>query len=365
MMNLLKTRSLGFDLIRPIIAALLFVLAGSAAHARPVSVEEGQGNGFLFNHRGVCYLILPSHVHGRGPVRLTARDPSGLGTGRVIDKSNQGIDLSLAVVSGSLSENCGGPWSDLPRTIDPQAGQAVTVVRYEQGSVETIRSLITTKSFTHFNIAPHPDETRFYAGGTSGSFVFAGNRPFGMVVEAKDRQDAYVLRIDEIHTRLRRVVEDWYEEEGCTIPADCDPLPEPAPATLSGFKLTGWSQHPVSGDVSPEAMAAGDGPYIAPIARNAPVILTFEADAITPISRIVLTSQADQAESYTPKLVMVRIDTSSDGIDRWRDFRSPRDMTPGAALDLKRGTTNARRVQIEIRSSWGGSPVRIDSVSIE
>lgn len=338
----------------------------SPAQARPVSVEAGTGNGFLFNHRGVCYVILPFHVHGRAPVRLTARDPAGLGTGRVRrNDANAAIDLSLGTVSGNLTQACGPAWSDLPRSINPEAGQDVVVVRYGQGSVETIRSVITSKSFTHFDITPHPDETRFYAGGTSGSFVFANGLPFGMVVEAEDRTSAYVLRIDEIHTRLRRVVEDWSDEQGCSVPAGCDTGPDPAPATLSGFKLTAWSQHPVSGDFSAETMAAGQGPYIAPIGRNAPIILTFEADEITPISRVVMTSQADETESYPPKFVVVRVDATANGIDRWQDFRSPRDMVPGSPLDLKRGEVNARRVQIEIRSSWGGSPVRIDSVSIE
>lgn len=335
------------------------------AEARPVWVEEGTGNGFTFRNRGVCYVILPTHVHGRKPFRLSARDPAGFGNGRVIHRADPALDLSLGVVTGTLADDCGPDWSDLPRSIDPVPGRQVSVVRYEQGSVETIRSAITTVTFTHFEIAPVPEETRFFAARTSGSFVFDGPTPIGMIVEAEDRQSAYVLRMDEIHDRLRRVIEDWYEEGGCTDPAGCDsPIPDPAPATLSGFRLTAWAPNGVGGEFGAEAMVAGQGPYVAPISRREPVVLTFEADEIREISRVVLTSEPDEA-SASPKLVVVKVDTSSDGIDRWRDFRSPRDMVPGEPLDLQRGATNARRVRIEIRSAWGDGPVRIDSVGIE
>lgn len=348
------------------LCALALALSPVAVDARSVQVEDGTGNGFLFHNRGVCYVILPTHVHSRGAFRLSARDPSGLGSGRVIHKADAALDLSLGVVSGTLTERCGPAWGDLPASIDPAAGQPVTVVRYEQGSVETIRSMVTTVTFTHFEIAPAPEETRFFAARTSGSFVYDGERPLGMIVEAEDRQSAYVLRMDEIHDRLRRVVEDWYEEDGCTDPEGCDsPIPDPAPASLSGFRLTGWSPHAIGGEFGAEAMVAGQAPYIAPIARGAPVTLTFEADSIRDISRLVLTSQADNDTSFSPKLVIVRIDTSSDGIDRWRNFKSPRDMVPGEPLDLRRGPTHARRVQVEIHSAWGNGPVRIDSIAIE
>lgn len=355
-----------FKHIETLLFALPIVLAASGVSARPVQVEDGKGNGFLFHNRGVCYVVLPTHVHGRAPFRLSARDPSGLGTGRVIHRADTALDLSLGVVSGTLTGSCGPSWNALPSSVDPVPGQSVTVVRYEQGSVETIRSMITTVTFSHFEIAPVPEETRFFAARTSGSFVFSGERPVGMIVEAADRQSAYVLRMDEIHDRLRRVVEDWYEDDGCTDPGGCDsPIPDPAPATLSGFRLTGWSPHAISGEYGAEAMVAGQAPFIAPIARDQPVTLTFESDRIHDISRLVLTSKADNATSSSPKLVIVRIDTSSDGIDRWRNFKSPRDMIPGEPLDLRRGPTHARRVQVEIHSSWGDGPVRIDSVAIE
>ena len=345
---------------------LLLGLLATAASARPVMVEEGVGNGFLFHRSGVCYVILPTHVHGRAPFRLSAREPSGIGTGRIIHRADPAIDLSLGVVTGTLAEDCGPAWSDLPRSIEPMPGQPVSVVRYEQGSIETIRSVITSVTFTHFEITPITEETRFFAARTSGSFVFDGQKPVGMVVEADNRQSAYVLRMDEIHDRLRRVIEDWFEEDGCTSPKGCDSaVPDLAPATLSGFRLTSWTPHAISGEYGAEAMVAGLAPYIAPLSRNEPITLSFEADKILEVSRVVLTSRADGTSSFSPKLVVVQVDTSSDGIDRWRNFRSPRDMVPDHALDLSRGPTHARRIRIEIRSSWGEGPVRIDSVAIK
>lgn len=348
--------------------ALLLAIAPADAGARPVMVESNgqQGNGFLFHHRGVCYVILPSHVHSRGAFSLSARDPAGLGTGRTIHKTEGTLDLSLGVVSGSLTGDCGPDWSDLPRAIEARAGQGVSVIRYHSGSVETIRATITSLTFTHFDIAPIPDETRFFAAATSGSFVFDGDRPMGMIVEAAERQDAHVLRWDEIHDRIRRVVEDWYEQEGCTGAQGCDtPLPDAAPATLAGFRLVAWDPQPLTSENGADTMVAGLSPYIAPIAPRQPITLTFEADTIRVISRVTMTSRADGIASVAPKLVTVQIDTSSDGIDRWRNFLSPRDMVPGEMLDLRRGETRARRVQIRIGSGWGRGPVRIDGIGIE
>lgn len=344
---------------------LLVSLGALSANARVVWVNEGTGQGFLFNHRGNCYVILPTHVHGRGAVKLSARDPAGIGTGRIIHKA-QGADLSLGIVSGSLTADCGQAWGALPQGLDLAASTPVTVIRYEQGSVETIRSQITTVTFSHFDITPQSDETRFFAARTSGAFVFRGTTPVGMVIEAGTRDAARVLRMDEIYARLRRVVEDWYEDVGCTNPEGCGvPEPDLAPPSLSGFRLTEWSAHGLTADQGPEAMVAGTGPYVVPLSPSSPVTLTFEADEIREVSRIVVTSDADGSETFSPKLVIVRIDTSAGGIDRWRNFLSPRDMVPGEVLDLRRGPTYARRVQIEIRSSWGGSPVRIDGIGIE
>lgn len=329
-------------------------------------VGDETGNGYLFRHRGVCYVILPTHVHGRGSFALSARDPAGLGSGRIIHQAEDTLDLSLGVVSGSLTEDCGADWKDLPRQIEPVPGQQVSVIRYHAGSVETIRSVISTVTFTHFEIVPIPEETRFFAARSSGSFVFNGQTPIGMIVEAGDRQSAYVLRMDEIRDRLRRVVEDWFEEQGCTEATGCDsPLPDPAPSTLSGFRLVSWAPQAITSAQGADAMISGLAPYIAPISRTQPIRLTFEAETIQQVSRVTIRSLADSIASFSPKLVVVQVDTSSDGIERWRNFRSPTDMTPDAVLDLRRGATHARRLRIEIRSGWGDGPIRIDGVTIE
>lgn len=325
------------------------------ADARPVMIEDRaqKGNGFLFTHRGVCYVILPSHLHGRAPFSVTARDPSGQGIGRIIHKADASLDLSLGVVSGSLSQNCGQRWETLPRSFSLADGHPVSVVRYQEGSVETLRANVTSMQFTHFEIAPTPEEPRFFAAATSGSFVFDGDRPLGMIVEATDRQTAWVVRWDEIHDRLRRVVEDWYQDD-CTDAAGCAAtLPDLAPPTLSGFRLTAWQPQPIAAENGADAMIAGQAPFIAAITRAQPVTLTFEADEIKEISRVLLVSDADGSASVSPKLVTVMIDTSSDGIERWRNFRSPKDMVPGQPLDLQRSPTLARRLQIRIGSGWG------------
>lgn len=344
-----------------IAASFILSIAANMGQARSVWVENGEGNAFLFEHRGNCYVILPTHVHGRSDVQLSAREPAGIGTARIIHEV-AGADLSLGVATGSITQDCGPRWRDLPDRLALRAGAAATVVRYQQGSIETIPGTLATVTFGEFEVSAADSSDRFFAARTSGAIVYAGDTPIGMIVQADERSRARALRMDEIRNQLARVVEDWYDQNGCADAEGCAPPPDPAPATLSGFALTSWSPHGIAAEAEAERMIAGDGPYIA---RDLPVVLMLEAPEILPISRIVMTSLADEAESFTPKLVKVEIDTSSDGINRWRPFRSPKDMVPGAALDLRRGETSARRVKVTIHSSWGGTPVRIDSLAIE
>lgn len=356
---------LAVDCTPTLALALLSALAAWPAAARVVGVGEGQGNAYLFHHRGNCYAILPTHVHGRGPMQLSGRDPAGIGTAHVIDRSNSDIDLSLALVSGSLTQSCGGPWSDLPQRLSIRPNEEATVVRVQQGSVETIRSHVAHVDFTQFSLAPDGDETRFFAAGTSGATVLQGGTPIGMVLTADSRDLAYALRMDEIQARLRRVIEDWFVEGSCTEGDTCGEVPDLAAQSLSGFQLSAWQPHGVTADTGADAMVSGSGAYIAPIARGEPVTLTFESAELREIRRVVMTSRADGQEAHAPKLVKVMIDAASGVVANWRAFKAPTEMAPGQALDLRRGGTFARRIRIEVHSAWGGSPVRIDSIAIE
>ncbi|QHQ33866.1 hypothetical protein [Algicella marina] len=362
------------DLTRKLIITLLFIAATApAGFARVVSVEDGTGHGFLFQHRGNCFLILPTHVHGRNRsgLRITGQDPVEIGSASVVYETDEALDISLALVRGAITGNCGPAWAALPRAIPAAArvGAPVRLVRHHQASVEAVRSRIQTVDFETMTIVPAEGEQRDYGAGTSGSTVLDGDVPIGMVTDASLRTEAYLIRMDEIVGRLSRFVEGMGADD-CSDPASAAVLAGQCGdaavqvSNLGPFRLMSWSSHPTSPGFSAEEMIAGNAPYIAPIGQGG-ITLVFEAPETATLSRIRLTSHADNAESFVPKGISVRVDTSTDGIDRSRRFLA-QDMAPDGSLDMQRGATYARRVIVTITDAWaGGSPVRLDAVSLE
>ena len=347
--------------ISRILVALPAIVLATVGWARVVWIDEGGGNGFLFHHAGNCYVILPAHVHERGPMGLSARDPAGLGVGRIIYTAGGTFDLALAVVSGSLEQSCGREWLALPSRVTLDPGADVTVIRYQKASIESVPAKVRSVTFTDFQIDVDAGD-RAIVARNSGATVFQGDQPVGMVIEVPGRGEAVALRMDEIRARLRRVIEDWSTGGDCVQRDRCDgegggaPAGPPAPVGLGGFKLKDWSTQGTDVGVPPDEMLAGKGVYVAPIGPNAPVVLLLEADKTTRLSRVVLTSDADGVTTFSPKRVLVRIDPTADGIDRWRNFLSPRDMVSGQPLDLLRSETFARRIEIRIRVELGRKP---------
>ena len=245
-------------------------------------------------------------------------------------------------------------------------GAALSLVRARSRSVELRDVIVGTVTQNEFSVAPAPGQPADLIAGTSGAFLFRGQNPVGMVLEV-DRPDlAWALRMDEIKARLARFMGDATQQVACDDPAvpeamkpHCAPV-VPASADRLTFRAVDWAPHPVDGSASPSDMVAGSGPYIAPL--TGVIRLEFEAAETVELSRIVIRSSADGQTTFVPKTIRITSDASSGNTRRPLGF-ARRDMPPTGVLDIKRGAKFARRVTIEISSSWGGgSPVQIDAV---
>lgn len=331
-------------------------------------VGDSSGSGFLFHHRGNCFVILPKHVHTprfKG-VRLSVPNDA-IGSADIVYSTDDATDLSLGLVTGGIVEDCGVEWSTLPRRLDAlRPGSPVTVLRGRQKSQDARGGTVGAITFEKLSVHPAPGQPADFFAGTSGATVFSGETPVGMVTDAETAGEAWALRMDEVAGRLSRWIDGVQDGRVCDDPAvaervaACRPEPEPEGDALP-FEVVSWSQHPVGTGVDPVAMAEGKGPYVADmVGRPLKIELMFPETIV--LGRFTLRSEADGTQSFMPRSVRVTVDTSEGPVRRPLSFLN-RDMPPDGLLDVERRKTYARRVTIEILSTWGGgSPVRIDEI---
>lgn len=352
------------------VVGLIWLACAALSEARVVGVEHGAGSGFLFNHRGNCFVIMPSHVHGRfsDDISVDSYQSGAIGSADIVYRVPAQADISLGLVRGAVTEDCEPDWSTLPRSLSGEldVGQIGIIERARQQSVEGRRVQLHSKDFTHIRLVPAEGEQADLFGGTSGATVFMAGTPVGMVLEAESADAAWALRMDEIVNLLAR-----FMGEVATVKPACDAgvsstsCQVPVASVVGDpYEVTGWSAHPVDGAADPTALARGEGPYIAPLAADEPIVIRLalkETDRLRQIS--ILSEPGDGAA--VPQNIEIVTDTSDGG--RGRPNPMPRrDMSPDGSYDNRVGERFARYVEIRITSSWGGgSPIRIDRIVID
>lgn len=349
---------------------LLWLALPSMTAARVVGVEDGSGSGFLFSHLGNCFLILPGHLHGvlRSGIRVGASEGGDIGTANIVYQASGDADISLALVRGGVARDCGPEWSDLPRSLSAEidVGRIAVLERARQKSREGRRVLIHTTNFQQIRLVPAEGEAADLFGGTSGAVAFLNGVPIGMVLDAESTEAAWALRMDEIINLLSRFMGEVPPSDECAsggvLAESCS---EPVmPAAGEAFEVTTWSVHPVEGAADPTAMAAGAGPYIAPLASGAAVTIELRLIDTDRLSRIRIFTEPDE-KTAVPKAIEVVTDTSEGG-GRRPNPMPRRDMSPDGIYDNHVGERFAKTVTIRVSSTWsGGSPVRIDRIVID
>jgi hypothetical protein len=337
-------------------------------------VGLGAGNGFLFNHRGNCFAILPTHVHSPRVDEIRLSVPDGaVGRADILYSTDAETDLSLALVTGGIARNCAPEWMSLPRRLDNRLrpGMAATVVRNHQQSQEARQVVVGAVNTLTFSVVAGPGQPADFFAGTSGATVLDGQVPIGMVIDAETTSVVWALRMDEIVGRIARWIDGVQEGRVCDDPSlaehvvQCHDETERLAGSGLPFRVTDWSAHPIEGANDPVSMAAGAGPYVAHLADGVPIWIEVQFPQTVALGRIVLRSEADGQLAFVPRSVRIMTDTTTGPVRRALNFIS-RDMPPDGVLDAVRRETYARRVTIEIWSTWGGgSPVRLDEMRFE
>ncbi|WP_131820989.1 hypothetical protein [Ensifer sp. LCM 4579] len=326
----------------------------------------------LVRHRGNCFVIMPAHVHGLrfNAVRLSV--PNGpIGQADIVF-SDGAEDLSLGLVSGGITQDCGIEWTALPRDLGGlRPGSAVIVLRARQQSEEARKATVGATTFETFSVRPMAGEPDDLFAGTSGATVFDGDRPVGMVTDAETAGEAWALRMDEVVARLSRWIGGMQDGRACDDPRVAERVAACAPDAAADagpglpYEVVEWSEHPVKGADDPVSMAAGKGAYVAPIGPDAPLRIELSFPEAVVVGRLVLRSTADGKTQFSPRSIRVTADVSADGARRPITFVD-RDVPPNGLLDVRLRKIYARRITIEVLSTWGGgSPVRLDEIRFE
>jgi len=335
-------------------------------------VGNSTGSGLLFHHRGNCFLMLPKHVHGPRYEGIPVSVPNGaVGQADIVYSTDDATDLSLALVSGGITQDCGPEWMSLPRDLkDLRPGAPVTVVRARQQSESARKSVVEAVTFDKISVSPQQNEDADFFGGTSGAIVFSGNTPVAMVQDASNTKLAWAMRMDEIVARFSRWMGDVQSGRACDDPkiakrmGSCPAasVPEATKGDSLSFKVVDWSVQPTDGGGSPLSLEGGKGAFVAPVSPGKPLRIEIEFPQMVIVGRVLIRSKADGKTQFLPRSLKVMLDASSGKVRRPLPFVE-RDMPPSGLLQASRRKTYAKRATIEISSTWGGkSPVRIDEI---
>ncbi|ASP20963.1 hypothetical protein ANTHELSMS3_02286 [Antarctobacter heliothermus] len=349
---------------------LLWLVLGSTAQARVVGVEDGAGSGFMYTHRGNCFLILPTHLHGlmREGIRIGAPQSGEIGTAQIVYQAPGGSDISLALVRGGITRDCGAQWAELPRSLsgDLDIGGGVLLERARQKSTEGRQVIIHSKNFRQVRLVPAAGEAVDLFGGTSGAIAFRGAVPIAMVLDAESTDAVWATRMDEIVNLLARFMGEVPLADDCAEGGVLSEACAAAPAPVAGdpFEITAWSAHPVEGAADPAGMVAGEGAYVASLVAGMAFELQLQLTETDRLSRVQIFTDPSSGQAV-PKTIEIITDMAN-GRSKRPNPMPLRDMSPDGVYENRVGERFAKVVTIRVISSWGGgSPVRIDRIVID
>ena len=335
------------------------------AFAQAVSVlndDREHGYGFMFEHFGNCYVVLPRHVAGQDfypRINLSTASPVVNGTGAVFRPFWDGMDLVVAVASEALKPRCTASLDDLALSRRAQtAGSGQLLRLLPDGSEERVQIEIEDRGYLTFNGRVAVTDDAQIAQGTSGAFVFAFGEPIGMAITSNDNRRATFMRSEEIHLNLSRYLAQSGGALAIQQPNVSDSESAESIDTLP-LALVSSSVPSVSPSLAPENML-GDGLFVFEPTPHMVFDFRFESDEAQPMSRLRIVSPSDDGYAL-PKNILVQVSAEAQG----GGFRTL--MRGQASLDGALDTGDiaprfVRRIRIVIIDAWSDGAVAIDRV---
>lgn len=342
-------------------AALVAVFAFSATlPAQTVSVQSNdhRGHGFLFRYLGTCHVVMPKHVaNGQRRVRVFSSAPVE-NSGSVVDAPFwTGLDIAVGTIRGPLEERCTFALDDLLPDREANDGAVLELLRIrESGEIERLPMVVTKGEYLTFEAETRSSDANIFKG-TSGAFVFDGDEPLGMAVEALSGSSARFIRSEEIHMNIQRRLGRRIEPtatgaaESATIEVNPDDL---------DFKVMWTTLPPLYPDQGEENIG-GDGSYVFDLTKPNTIALKLAKESVGPVSRVLIQTSTD-SKFALPRDLTVELSPTENGARRL----PPRSGIMGAdgLLDVRLSPTLARWIYITVRSGQDTGSVAIDRVIV-
>ncbi|RUO49337.1 hypothetical protein [Pseudidiomarina donghaiensis] len=217
-------------------------------------VEAGEiGQGFLLKRLDACYLITPEHVVNDAFFASVTAGNAQRSRGDATAIQTLGYDLAILGVTGNAQRQCGIDYAsfvsattDVLKSLKSATQLSVSTISADGARVLTPAN-IASVDLLRLYIQPTDANTPLMQG-MSGSLVFAGNTPVGMLqsVDANTSQGV-VLRID----RLLETINPFFND-GLSITSET-----PLTQLQQTLELTAWS-HASPAQISAQFISDGD-----------------------------------------------------------------------------------------------------------
>ncbi|WP_076011056.1 hypothetical protein [Alteromonas abrolhosensis] len=324
---------------------LSFISSGYANNFTQVFIEgDDIGQGFLVKRLNLCYFISPLHVI-ENSVFLTVKGSDelrSLGDGQMLQPF--GYDLSVGHVSGSLANQCGVDYNAISvKQSDIEKAKSVIVSTVNSdGLPSNMSATIQETGLIYLTIKPQAKERTFFKG-MSGSLVFSGGVPVGMLQSIDNKTGlGKVLRMD----RLFETVSPFFSTDGGDTQVN-----EVAPTKGSNlnFIVTYWNMPPTVSQKSIKLINDGDTSTYYETTLNGDIAeIDFTLSDYNHIEGLKLSLPNDSGI----KDIEVLTSKKSEGKRGWISTASSTILPNQSEVVIELGSIKARRLKVKFYSSW-------------
>lgn len=327
---------------------LLLLSSFSAYSTEQVFIEGDEyGQGFVIKHLSKCFFVAPSHVVENSLFLnlLGSNKQRSVGEGQVIQIF--GYDLSVGSVEGKLAQDCNTSFNSLKsNTKAIESNNSLVISTVNSDGLKSRQSVIAAETtLTNIYVQPSSEEQNLYKG-MSGSLVYAGNTPIGML-QSIDSQTGLgqVLRFD----RLLETISPFFISV-ITQPSPQSGLTESS-ADLVSYELTEWTHTSASSASSVKAVGDGDNNTAWEVVLNGEFLeITLSLANSKEISGLTLVS--DSNGKSTVKSFEVLVSKKSSGKRGWLSKSSLSTFPQTTENKMTWLPLYAKRVKIRIFNSW-------------
>jgi hypothetical protein len=351
------------SLIKLLAASILhFTVCITPVFSQTVTVKSGDelGHGMLLKHGSTCYVLTPKHVtNNKRRVTVFSSAPIVHSGALVETPFWDGMDFAIGVVRGPVEEKCTTTLDDLSSKLTAASGRHAQLLRLlPSGEIERIDMSIINTGYLTLDARIEEGSSELFKG-TSGAFLFDGDKPIGMIVEALSATEGRFIRIEELHLNLARRLN---RKAGFQAAAsNSTPVANSDHGDNLPLEFVRASRPPIYPDVG-EANMLGDGSYVFDLPRPNRIAFKIKSPGAVALSNVRVFSDVD-AEYAIPRNIRIDVSSAPDG-NRPRFFGAA-EMGPDGIFDFSRAPTLARWVFITVNDAWENGVIGISAVRAE